>query len=76
MELEPCIFNIRIRINFVLQSGNPCSWLGCRESHSVRGGGRYLPRDLPNYLLSRSGKFKTNLIVIFVNIRNRIKNRP
>ena len=38
MKLEPCIFNIRIRINFVLQSGNPCR-LGCRESHSVRGGG-------------------------------------
>ena len=38
MKLEPCIFNIRIRIHFVLQSGNPCR-LGCRESHSVGGGG-------------------------------------
>ena len=73
MKLEPCIFNIRIRIHFVLQSGNPCR-LGCCESHSFRGR-RYRTHDLPNYLLSRSAKFKINLIVLFVNIRNWINNR-
>ena len=40
-EARTCIFNIRLRIHFVLQSGNPCR-LGCRESHSVRGGGEAL----------------------------------
>ena len=78
MKLEPSIFNIRIRIHFVLQSATPCR-LGCRESHILLWGGGgicYRPRDLPNYLLSRSAKFKTNSIVLFVNIRNQINNRP
>ena len=60
--------------SFGLQSGNPCR-LGA-ANHILLGGRRYRPRDLQNYLLIRYAKFKTNLIVLLVNIRNRINNRP